>query len=364
MRRVIILLVLAVVGAGWYGLAGSTVAVAVNGSSVSEAQFHAELRSFQTSPGLFCFMSSLANTALAKQGAGRDTVTAAGESAWANLRVEGLAIDKYVRVALKHQPSAAELTSATSALEGELAQAATQTQNTCPGTPAQALAAMPAELRAAEIEEQASSMYLVSKLNTTIPLTTSSIKQYFTTHRSNYDKLCVSVAVVSSSNLSAFAAAQKQGLSVATLAKRFSVDPSSAKGGAYGCFEPSSSSYASVRADIGTTAVGHFPSTGLSYTPTAGGPTYGLFVAATSRTPSTLAQAQGVVISDIQTLNATSANAVKAKILLGAGVALDPAYGRWGLSSSGPSVFVPALPAESGPASTSQLTTAATTPYQ
>ncbi len=362
MRRVIILLVLAVVGAGWYGLAGSTVAVAVNGSSVSEAQFHAELRSFQTSPGLFCFMSSLANTALAKQGAGRDTVTAAGESAWANLRVEGLAIDKYVRVALKHQPTAAELTSATSALEGELAQAATQTQNTCPGTPAQALAAMPAELRAAEIEEQASSMYLVSKLNTTIPLTTSSIKQYFTTHQSNYDKLCVAVAVVSPTSLSAFAAAQKQGLSVATLAKRFSVDPSSAKGGAYGCFAPSSANFASVRADIGSSAVGHFPTSPLSISYNGG--TYALFVAATSRTPSTLAQAQGVVISDIQTLNASSANAVKAKILLGAGVALDPAYGRWGLSSSGPAVFVPALPAESGPASTSQLTTAATTPYQ
>ena len=362
MRRVILFLVLAVIGAGWYGLSGSTVALAVNGASVSESQFHAELRSFQTNPGLFCYMSSLANTALAKPGAGRDTVTVAGETAWANIRIEGLAIDKYVTVALKFRPTAAELAAATTSLEGELSQAAAQTSNTCPGTPAQALAAMPGELRRAEIEEQASSVYLLSKLNATIPVNASTIKSYFLSHQANYDKVCVAVAVVSPSNLSAFAAAQKRGLSVATLAKQFSVDPSSAKGGAYGCFAPSSSSFASVRNDIGTTAVGHFPTAPLSISYNGG--TYALFVAATSRTPSTLAQAQGVVISDIQSQNATSANTVKARILAVAGVALDPTYGRWGLGSSGPAVFVPALPAEPGPASTSQLTTAPTTPYQ
>lgn len=362
MRRVIIFLVLAVLGAGWYGLSGSTIALAVNGTSVSETQFHAELRSFQANPGLFCYMSSLANTALAKQGAGRDTVTVAGEVAWANLRVEGIAIDQYVRVALKHRPSAEELATATSSLEGELSQAATQTSNNCPGTPAQALAEMPAELRAAQIEDQASSVYLVSKLNATIPLTASAIKSYYLSHRANYDSFCVSVAVVSPTNLTAFAAAQKQGLSVATLAKNFSVDPSKSKGGSYGCFTPTSSSYASVRSDIGTAAVGHFPTSPISISYNGG--TYALFVAATSKTPSTLAQAQSVVISDIQTSNATAANNVKASILYDSAVALDPAYGRWGLSSSGPAIFAPGLPTQSGPATTSQLTTAATTPYQ
>lgn len=362
MRRVILFLVIAVIGAGWYGLSGSRVALAVNGTSVSESQFHAELRAFEANPGLFCYMSSLANTALAQRGAGNDSVTAAGETAWANLRVEGIAIDQYVTVALKHRPSAAELASATTSLEGELSQAAAQTSNTCAGTPAQALAAMPAELRAAQIEEQASSMYLVSKLNATIPLTATAIKAYYQSHQSRYDRICVAVAVVSPNNLTAFAASQSQGLSVAALAKKYSVDASAAKGGAYGCFSPSSASFTTVRNDVGTTPVGHFPTSPLSISYNGG--TYALFVAATSKSPTPFAQAQGVVISDIQASNATAANSVKASILYAAAVALNPAYGRWGLGSSGPTIFAPGLPKDSGPATTTQLTTASATPYQ
>ncbi|MBW4030675.1 MAG: peptidyl-prolyl cis-trans isomerase [Acidobacteria bacterium] len=362
MRRVILVLVLAVVGAGWYGYSGSRIAFAVNGTSVSQSQFRAELRAFESNPGLFCYMSSLANVALAQRGAGNDTVTAAGETAWANLRVEGIAINQYVAVALKHHPSAAELASATVSLEGELSQAAAQTSNTCAGTPAQALAAMPAELRAAQIEDQASSVYLVSKLNATIPLTATAIKAYYQSHQSRYDRLCVAVAVVSPANVNAFGASQAQGLSVAALAKKYSVDKSAAQGGAYGCFTPASSSYASVRNDVGTTPVGHFPTTPQSITYNGG--TYALYVAPTSKSPTPFAQAQGVVISDIQASNATAANSVKASILYAAAIALDPAYGRWGLGSNGPTIFAPGLPPTSGPATTAQLTTASTTPYQ
>ena len=153
-------------------------------------------------------------------------------------------------------------------------------------------------------------------------------------------------------------------MSASALAKKYSVDASAVRGGAYGCFAPNSSSYASVRNDIGTAAVGHFPTTALSYSPTAGGATYGLFVAATSKTPTTLAMAQGAVINDIQTQNAATGNTVKSNILYAAAVSVDPAFGRWGLSTSGPSVFAPALPTETGPATTTQLTTASTTPYQ
>lgn len=362
MRRVILFLVLAVVGAGWYGLAGSSIALAVNGDSLSQSQFHAELRAFASNPGLFCYMSSLANTAMAQPGAGNDSITAAGETAWANLRVEGIAIDQYVTQTLKHHPSTAELATATTSLQGELSQAAAQTSNTCAGTPAQALAAMPAELRRAQIEEQASSMYLVSRLNSTIPLTAAAIQAYYQSHQSRYDRICVAVAVVSPNNLSAFAASQAQGLSVAALAKKYSVDASGKNGGAYGCFSPSSTNYSTVRNDVGTTPVGHFSSSPQSISYNGG--TYALYVAATSKTPTPFAQAQGVVISDIQASNAASANSVKATILYAAAVALDPAYGRWGLGSNGPTIFAPGLPKDSGPATTTQLTTASTTPYQ
>jgi hypothetical protein len=364
-RRVIILLVVAVLGAGWYGLAASPAAVAVNGTSVSPTELRAELDAFNAHPGLYCYLSSLINAAIVKPGAGRDSVSAASEVQWINLRVEGIAIDHYVATTLHHAPSATELASAKVALEGELTQAAAQASQNCAGTSAQAVAEMPADMRTAQIEDQASSAYLLSKLNSTIALTPANIKAYYHTHQSSYDNLCVAVAIVPQASLTAFATAQSQGMSVSALAKKYSADPTTAsKGGYFGCFAPNSSSYTSVRNDIGAAAVGHFPTTSIPYTPTQGGATYGLFVAAISKTPVPFAKAEGIVISDIQTLNATAANSVKSGILYAAAVTIDPAFGRWGLSSSGPSVFAPALPAESGPATSTQLTTASSTPYQ
>ena len=151
---------------------------------------------------------------------------------------------------------------------------------------------------------------------------------------------------------------------MAALAKKYSVDSSAPRGGTYGCFAPTSTAYASVRNDIGTTPVGHFPSSPLSYTPTAGGTTYGLYVGATSRKAATLVQAEVHVITDIQTANATAASAVRSGILYTAAVAVNPDYGRWGLASTGAKVFAPGLPTQTGPATSSQLTTASTTPYQ
>lgn len=339
--------------------------MAVNGTSVSPGEFRAELDAFNAHPGLYCYVSSLINAAITKQGAGRDSISAASEIQWMNLRLEGIAIDRYVATALHHVPSAAELVSARAALEGELTQAAVHASQTCTGTAAQAVAEMPAAMRTAQIEDQASSAYLLSKLNAAIALTPAKIKAYYQSHLSNYENLCVAVAIVPQTSLTAFAASQSQGMSVSALAKKYSADPTTAaKGGSFGCFAPNSSSYASVRNDIGTTAVGHFSTTAIPYTPTQGGPTYGLFVTAISKTPASFATAQGTVISDIQSLNATTANSVKSNILYAAAVTIDPAFGRWGLSTSGPSVFAPALPAQTGPATSTQLTTASATPYQ
>ena len=88
---------------------------------------------------------------------------------------------------IRDRPNAQALAQGETSLEGELTEAASSAQYTCPGTAAQALAAMPAEMRNAEIREQAMSTYLVGKLNTTIPLTTASIKTYYTNHVSSYD---------------------------------------------------------------------------------------------------------------------------------------------------------------------------------
>jgi len=85
------------------------------------------------------------------------------------------------------------------------------------------------------------STYLVSRLNTTIPLTLASLRTYYKAHVSQYDTI-VSVSPGRSAQVSAFSAAEAKGESVAALAKQFSSDASAKKGGAYGCFAPSSSS--------------------------------------------------------------------------------------------------------------------------
>jgi hypothetical protein len=201
---------------------------------------------------------------------------------------------------------------------------------------------MPVEMRKAEILAQASSLYLVSKLDTTLPLTASSVKAYYESHRANYDALCVSIALVLPSRTTAFASAQADGATVAQLAKEFSADPSGKTGGAYGCYSPTSSSYASVRADVGTTKLGTFPTT--PQTITDNNVEYALYVAPTKRTVTPYAQAESVVVSDMQDANASSANSEEEAILYESAIAVDPAFGRWGLESTGPTVFPAALP--------------------
>jgi len=75
----------------------------------------------------------------------------------------------------------------------------------------QALAEMPAEMRTFEIASQAASLDLVAKLDTTVPLTVTSMKKYYSTHTANYDTICVSVAVVDPTQITNFNEAQSEG---------------------------------------------------------------------------------------------------------------------------------------------------------
>ena len=179
----------------------------------------------------------------------------------------------------------------------------------CPGTPATALAEMPSEMRTAEIQSQATSAYLVAKVRGAIPLTSAAMKEYYNEHVSDYDTLCVSIALVPPTDVSAFRRPRLQGLSVATLAKTYSQDPSATKGGAYGCFAPSSSSYDSVRADVGTEGLNAFSSTPqyIDYNDSE----YALYVAVTKRTVNPYSKVTSAVLSDLQSLNAEEASLEK-----------------------------------------------------
>lgn len=356
MRRLVALTVVALLGAAIFGLSGASSGLAVNGVKVSGDTFRAELAAITATPALQCYLTALDQVDFAP-GGGSNTMAASGAAAWADLRIEGISITQYAKIHLHFRPDAAELTSAKASLLSELTKAAAAKEYTCPGTSAQALAAMPEEMQRAEIVAQASSLDLVSKLDATLPLTPASMRAYYDSHRSDYDTLCVSIAVVPLDKQSSFAAAQADGASVAQLAGEFSSDPSAAKGGAYGCYSPSSSAYASVRQDVGTSPLDTFPTTPSQVTES--GTTYDLYVAATKRTVTSFAVAENVVLSDMQDANASTANTEEETILYQAAVAVDPAFGRWGLDENGPAVFVPALPGTADVNHAATLTTRA-----
>jgi hypothetical protein len=339
-RRLVALLVIALAGATIFGLSGTSSGLSVNGTSVSNSTIRGELSAISSSTTLQCYLTALDPVSFAP-GAGA-TISASGATAWANLRVEGIAIDQYVKTTLKFHPSAATLAKAKSSLLSELTEAATSRQYTCPGSSAAALAAMPTEMRTFEIQAQAASLDLVSKLNKTVPLNLTSMKTYYASHTASYDTICVSVALVAPTDVAAFSAAQSAGASVAALAKQYSADPSGQKGGVYGCFGPSSTSFTGVRSDTSSTPLNTFPTTPQYVSYNSG--TYALFVAPTKRTVTPFAKAETAVLSDLETANATTANTEKEKILYYSAVAVDPAFGRWGLNNTGPSVFAPATP--------------------
>lgn len=347
MRRLVSLLVIALLGATLYGLSSNSSGLSVNGATVSSSTFRTELAAITSSPTLSCYIAALDPTSFAP-GSGGASMVAGGAAAWANLRVEGIAIDEYASKTLKFHPDAATLAKARTSLEGELSDASASQVNSagqstpCTGTSAQALAEMPSEMRNFEIAAQAASLDLVAKLNTTIPLTATSMKQYYSAHSSNYDTLCVSVALVDPTQVTAFNEAQAQGMSVAELAKKFSADPSASKGGAYGCYAPGNSAFTAVRSDTNSTALNTFPKTPQYIN--NNGTEEALFVAPTKRTPSTFTKAEATVVSDVQAANASSANNEKSSILFYSAIAIDPSFGRWGIGSSGPTVFAPATP--------------------
>jgi hypothetical protein len=360
-RRLVALFVVALLGATIYGISGASSGVSANHQGVSGYALNAELSAISGNTNLGCYISSLDPTSYTA-GAGNNSVKSSAAAIWANLRVEGLAINQYVTTTLKYRPDAAELSAAKTSLEDEMTEEAQNSTTKCTGTAAEAVAAMPAEMRTSEIQDQASSLYLVKKLNETVPLTEASMKKYYRSHRADYDTLCVSIALVTPSAVSAFEKAQAAGASVATLAKKYSQDPTSAaKGGAYGCYSPSSEYYTSVRSDVAGATFDSFPAT-PQYTD-QNGVEYALFVAVTKESTTSFTKAASTVLSDLQNLNAEAADRVKNSLLEHAAVHVDPSFGQWGLNTTGPEVFAPSVPAKTNVSGAGTLTAGAST-YQ
>lgn len=341
MRRIVILLLLLAGLAAGAGIGSQRAAVSINTNRVSDATFRNSLDVFANNANTRCYFSTVYAVA-PHAGAARDSVTSSTASQWANTLLDGYAITNYEKVRNLAQ-SKADLARGKANLISQMRSQAQALQLNCPGTASEALASLPKSAQDLLIRSTAASIEMIHRLGTATPLTVAGLTSYYNAHQSSYDTLCISVAVVPQSQLAAFHADQLAGLSVKALVNKYSVEPQSkAKGGSLGCFAPTSNSYSTVRTDVAGQALNTFGAVPRAIT--YGGATDGLYVAVTSRKTNPFASIEQIVLNDVQTVNASSASAVQNNLLYQAAVALDPALGRWGLTSAGPEVFVPGVP--------------------
>ncbi|HEV2427675.1 MAG TPA: hypothetical protein VGS61_05605 [Acidimicrobiales bacterium] len=353
MRRLIALLVVAGVGAGIYGVSGASSGLRVGSTGVSAATMRAELTVIGDHRTAECYLTALARQQFSP-GSGGGTVSASGAAAWTGLRVQGLVIEQYVDAAFHFHPTASMLAAAQASLESDMSQAlaavsaAAHTQYSCGGSPATALADLTPAMRASLVGSQAASLELESHIKGTIRTTTAGLEQYYLAHPTQYDTVCVSAAVVEPSNVSAFVAMEKTGASISALVAKYSIDvQSAAVHGALGCYAPSNSVYANVRADLVNTTPGKFSASPIQITYGASGGVAALFLTTTKITATPFASAEPRVLADVTSIDTTATNSAKESILYHAHVSVDPSLGRWGLSTSGPGVFAPGTPAKS-----------------
>lgn len=349
MRRVLLLLVVALVTAGLYGDHARSPAISADGMTVSTPAITAEISAIAHTPVLQCYLGALAQNGFVS-GAGADTVSQSAVAAWTNLRVEGLVIGAYVHKRYKYVPTNAALAQATTAFDDEMTAAAHQYSLTCPGTAVQALSAMPAELRHAEILDQANSLFLLTQLKSTVPLTLASMKNYYNKHQSSFRSTCVSLALVPRAKVPAFTAALHRGESVSALARKYSADASAKKGGAYGCYNATSSSYSAVEHDIKGVPLNHYGSE-ISYD----GGLYGLYVAPTRITLASFSSVAATILNDLRTANATAANKVTQTLLYYSAVSIDPSLGIWAQTSTGVGVSAAIVPSTTDVAASTLL---------
>ena len=339
MRRIVLVLIISLVGAGWAGHSLANTALRVDGTTVSEGTLRAELSAIAGSPSYQCYFSPLFGSDF--QTTAGSAPSAAAAAAWTNMRVEGVAIENYVVKNYHFQPSASVLAASEVSLLSEMNSAAATASLHCPASE-MALRSLGAAVVHEQVYAHAASMELLRHLPPELSSTLAGQQAYFAQHSQDYDRVCVSIALIPAGAQSQFAAQAAAGVSVATLAKSFSADPSATSGGAYGCYGPADSAYPTVRGLVSGVALDKFNTT--PRVQTYSGATYLLYVAPTSRTTSAFASVASLVLSDIQKYNATSAGLIQQALIYHSSIAVDSGLGIWGASNNAIGVYPVAQP--------------------
>jgi hypothetical protein len=183
---------------------------------------------------------------------------------------------------------------------------------------------------------------VVNSLSHAGPLGEKEFAAYYAAHTSNYDTLCIAIAVVAPTQEQAFTTTAASGASVGTLARAFSQDPSSHRGGAYGCWAPSTSQYQTIRTAVSGVADNTFSAgTKINYQGVA---SY-LHIAVTSRTTNPYSAVSALVATDATNAQSTEATTALDSLLYTAPIAVGTHVGRWALIDARPTVAPLAQPA-------------------
>ena len=338
MRRIFASILLAVVAIPLIAMNYGNAAVSAGRYSLSRYDFAHEVNAISTNAAMACYVTNLWGVSFAS-GAGTNTIDESTITAWANLRLEGLAEITYAEDTFDLVYTSDVLSAAATNLEAQMSAAATANGAGCASlaSPLNALASLPTSVAASLLQAEAASELLSSKLPSRIAETDDSLRAFYQAHLAEYQTLCVSIALVRPSDVASFTADRAAGLSVATLAAKYSQDPSAATGGAYGCLGPSSNAR-----DI-TRGLANNTFSAPQNVNVQGQPRL-LYVAVTSRTQLAFANVATQVLTDVRNVNAGSIEAAKQGIYQRVGVDVNPLLGRFGSGQQGVGIYAPLSP--------------------
>lgn len=352
MRRLFLPLALAVLIAVTLGvvIGGVTAndAVVVNGTALSQRQAESQLAAAASNPAYLCYLNAnqLVRTSGQSglgsvQGSSPSSYSSTFVTSWMDQEITNLIVqDKVDKLGLSEQATTnfeaakADLVSSINATLGQV----TGSQYQCATDGATILQSLPTSFASTLVRAQANSEALLSHYGG-IGLDLQSLEQYYNTSPTSFDTLCVSGILVSSQ-----AAAQSlrtqilNGADFATVAQQNSLDASKSKGGALGCFTPSSSNYAAVSKDVGSLAIGDVSQ------PLASSNNQYVILTVTSRTPTPFAGIVQAVRNLALQKDAATASKAASQLVRNALVDLNPRYGTWNVSIGQTGVIPPASP--------------------
>lgn len=335
MRRLVTLLVFAAVLAPWCGARLSTAAVQSGNGAESNYGFAHEVYAIHSSPSASCYFNALWGVKF-EGGAGLGTYALPGVTAWANRRIEGLAVESYAREFLDFRPSTSDLTAARAELVSMMNAAATASSQTCGQSASEALASLPVSVQDNVVKAQAAGSYVLAKVSSHIATDPASLRAFYDAHRSEYDNICLRVAVVLPENVESFQAAVASGTSPVNAVKKFSLRLE--QDGQLGCFDASTNARDVVR---GLQLNQWSPPQSVSY---QGLPTAAFF-SVMSRSPQPFnATTQALVLADVKRVNDGAVTALRDGIFQREGVRVNPQLGRFANGQSGLGIYPPASP--------------------